>query len=66
MPTLRNIALTAPYFHNGSCPSLPEALEQMAFHNLGLEIPKEQEQDLIAFLRTLTGEKPAILDEGSR
>jgi len=66
VPTLRNIVLTAPYFHNGSCPSLPEALKQMAFHNLGVEIPREQEQNLLAFLRALTGEKPAILGEGSR
>ncbi|MFU8818268.1 MAG: cytochrome-c peroxidase [Desulfurivibrio sp.] len=61
VPTLRNIALTAPYFHNGTSAGLAEALKHMAHHNLGVELQAEQERNLIAFLQTLTGNKPAIL-----
>ncbi|WP_236579121.1 cytochrome-c peroxidase [Hydrogenimonas urashimensis] len=64
VPTLRNIALTAPYFHDGSAPTLKKALQKMAYHNLGFELSKKEIDAIEAFLRTLTGEKPAILREG--
>jgi cytochrome c peroxidase len=64
VPTLRNIALTAPYFHDGSARDLKEALRKMAYHNLGFELTKEEIEAIEAFLDTLTGEKPAILKEG--
>ena len=63
VPTLRNIALTAPYFHDGSVATLKEALQKMAFHNLGFELSEEEVTALEAFLMTLTGERPAILRE---
>ena len=63
VPTLRNIALTAPYFHDGSAATLKEALRKMAFHNLGFDLSREEVEAIEAFLRTLTGEKPAILRE---
>ena len=64
VPTLRNIALTAPYFHDGSAPTLKEALKKMAFHNLGFDLTEEEIDALEAFLHTLTGKPPAILQKG--
>ena len=64
VPTLRNITLTAPYFHDGSAKTLDEALTQMAYHNLGFkQIDPKNIRYLKAFLKTLTGQKPAILDK---
>lgn len=60
VPSLRNVALTAPYFHNGSAATLEEAVRLMAKHQLGLQLG-EAEQRLIAdFLRTLTGEYQGV------
>ncbi|NPA04345.1 MAG: c-type cytochrome [Epsilonproteobacteria bacterium] len=63
VPTLRNITLTAPYFHNGSVDSLEEAINKVAFHNLGYELSEVEIKKIIAFFETLTGERPRILDE---
>ena len=61
VPTLRNIVLTAPYFHDGSAATLKDALKTMAYHNLGFDLDPDEMKALIAFLKTLTGKKPAIL-----
>jgi cytochrome c peroxidase len=61
VPTLRNIALTAPYFHDGSAKTLEEAVETMSYYNLGFKLTKDEKEALIAFLKTLTGKKPEIL-----
>ncbi len=61
VPTLRNVALTAPYFHDGSAATLQEALRKMAHHNLGFDLNEKEIDKLIAFLKTLTGQTPAIL-----
>ncbi|WP_457596889.1 cytochrome-c peroxidase [Hydrogenimonas sp.] len=61
VPTLRNIALTAPYFHDGSALTLTDALKMMAYHNLGFELEEDEIVVIEAFLKTLTGETPAIL-----
>jgi len=63
VPTLRNIELTAPYFHDGSVPTLELALKKMAYHNLGFDLSAEEIEALISFLKTLTGEPPPILRE---
>jgi cytochrome c peroxidase len=55
VPTLRNIAATHPYFHDGKISTLHEAVRKMAELQFGLELSKEQETDLVAFLQTLTG-----------
>jgi cytochrome c peroxidase len=60
VPTLRNIALTAPYFHDGSAKTLQEAVTKMSYHNLGVDITSEDAQKIVSFLRTLSGEKPEI------
>ncbi|MBL3619057.1 MAG: c-type cytochrome [gamma proteobacterium endosymbiont of Lamellibrachia anaximandri] len=62
VPTLRNIALTGPYLHDGSAASLDMVLEKMAFHNLGFKLSDDQVTLLMAFLNSLTGDRPAILD----
>lgn len=56
VPSLRNVALTAPYFHDGSKNSLEEAVTTMASLQLGRELSAEQTGQIAAFLRTLTGE----------
>jgi cytochrome c peroxidase len=58
VPTLRNIALTAPYFHDGSAATLQEALKIMSVHNLGMKLSAQEINDIIAFLNTLSGELP--------
>ena len=62
VPTLRNIALTAPYFHNGVTYDLEKAVNLMAYYNLGLTLTKYQTTSIVAFLKTLTGERPKTLD----
>lgn len=58
VPTLRNIALTAPYFHNGSAKTLDDAVRVMAKVQLNKDLEDVQVRDIIAFLGTLTGEFP--------
>ena len=55
VPSLRNVATTAPYFHDGSAPSLDEAVRQMATSQLDLALTDQQVDDIVAFLRSLTG-----------
>ncbi len=63
VPTLRNIELTAPYFHDASAKTLPQAVKTMSYHNLGFELSDAQVSNIVAFMLTLTGETPAILKE---
>jgi cytochrome c peroxidase len=58
VPTLRNIALTAPYFHNGAVRDLNEAVKVMGKTQLNKDLSDEQAQDIVAFLEALTGEFP--------
>ncbi len=58
VPTLRNIALTAPYFHNGSVKSLNRAVELMGTLQLGQKLTKDQIVDIVAFLNALSGPFP--------
>lgn len=63
VPTLRNIALSAPYFHDASAKTLDDAIKAMSHHNLGYPISDQQVKKIIIFLNTLTGDKPAILEQ---
>ena len=56
VPSLRNVEVTAPYFHDGSAESLEEAVVIMGRYQLGREFSGEDVMALVAFLRTLTGE----------
>ena len=56
VPTLRNIALTAPYFHNGSAATLEDAVDVMFRYQLGRIAPAKDKDLIVTFLRSLTGE----------
>ncbi len=58
VPTLRNVALTAPYFHTGDVWSLEEAVQIMARTQLNTELKADEVQAIVAFLHALTGEVP--------
>ncbi len=60
VPTLRNVADTAPYFHNGAVPTLEEAVRIMAKSQLNRDLSDAQVADIVAFLNALTGEYPKI------
>jgi cytochrome c peroxidase len=55
VPSLRNVAATAPYFHDGSAPTLEEAVRKMGSAQLGWPLSDQQVASIVAFLRTLTG-----------
>ncbi|MDR3351517.1 MAG: cytochrome-c peroxidase [Zoogloeaceae bacterium] len=57
VPSLRNIAATAPYFHDASVNSLHEAVSRMGEFQLGVELPPEDIQSIVLFLYTLNGEQ---------
>ena len=58
VPSLRNITLTSPYFHDGRTDSLKEAIEIMSQLQLGRHFTKEEVDKIEAFLRSLEGEIP--------
>ena len=60
VPSLRNVALTAPYFHDGRSETLYEAVKLMSFKQLGRHMEDEELRAIVAFLKTLTGEIPDI------
>ena len=58
VPSLRNVAETAPYFHDGSSTTLEEAVQAMARFQLGEELAADEVTKIVAFLRSLTGALP--------
>ena len=56
VPGLRNIALTAPYFHDGTMKTMDEAVVAMAKYEVGVDLTNEEVKKIVAFLNTLTGE----------
>lgn len=58
VPTWRNVAITAPYFHNGTVAKLDEAVRVMAKTQLGKTLSDAEVKDIVAFLTSLTGERP--------
>jgi len=60
-PSLRNVSLTAPYFHSGSAWLLTEAVTVMADVQLDKQLTLEQQHLLVQFLKSLTGEQPHIV-----
>jgi cytochrome c peroxidase len=59
VPTLRNIAITQPYFHDGSQARLDDAVTKMAWHQLGKPLSPDEVKSLVTFLHTLT-DKPRV------
>ena len=59
VPSLRNVALTAPYFHDASAKTLEDAVDVMFRYQLGRVASKEDKESIVKFLGTLTGELDA-------
>jgi len=55
VPSLRNVAETPPYFHDGSAPTMEDAVERMGYAQLNTLLQPKEVHDIVAFLRTLTG-----------
>jgi cytochrome c peroxidase len=61
VPTLRNVELTYPYFHDGEAATLGQAVEVMGRLQLGKKFEQADIDQIVAFLKTLTGEQPAFV-----
>jgi cytochrome c peroxidase len=66
VPSLRNVAKTAPYFHDGSVAELDRAVVIMGKTQLGVDIPEKDAEAIVAFLGSLTGPVPANYSEPER
>lgn len=58
VPTLRNVELTYPYFHDGEAATLTQAVDTMGRIQLGRKFSDDENAKIVAFLKTLTGEQP--------
>ena len=58
VPTLRNVELTYPYFHDGEAQTLTEAVDIMGRLQLGRKFSDKENAQIVAFLKTLTGDQP--------
>lgn len=63
VPSLRNIELTSPYFHDGSVESLDKAVRIMLQLQVGFPLKEENIENIVKFLKTLTGDKPKIIGD---
>ncbi len=61
VPTLRNVELTYPYFHDGEAETLTEAVDIMGRLQLGKEFTQDENARIVAFLKTLTGDQPSFV-----
>ncbi|MDD3814103.1 MAG: cytochrome-c peroxidase [Desulfocapsaceae bacterium] len=59
-PSLRNVGITAPYFHSGSAWTLAEAVKVMTRTQLGIDLDKQEIGAIVAFLQALSGRQPEI------
>ncbi len=60
VPSLRNVELTYPYFHDGGAATLREAVDTMGRIQLGKQFSDAENIKIVAFLKTLTGDQPAF------
>jgi cytochrome c peroxidase len=58
VPTLRNVEMTYPYFHDGAASTLTEAVDTMGHLQLGKSFSDDENAKIVAFLKTLTGDQP--------
>lgn len=61
VPTLRNVELTYPYFHDGEAATLTQAVDVMGRLQLGRTFAPDENAQLVAFLKTLTGKQPHLV-----
>lgn len=66
VPSLRNVATTPPYFHDGSAPTLDDAVRKMARAQLNAKLTDQQVEALVGYLNTLTGEYRGTPVRGAR
>jgi cytochrome c peroxidase len=59
VPSLRNVAMTAPYFHDGSVDTIEAAVAIMGRFQLGAPLHEEEVKSIVAWMQSLTGELPA-------
>ncbi|MCB1319052.1 MAG: cytochrome-c peroxidase [Leptospiraceae bacterium] len=59
VPSLRNVALTAPYFHDGKMATLDEAVQEMAWIQLGKKLSDAERESIVAFLKSLSDKERA-------
>jgi len=64
VPVLRNVARTAPYFHNGAVTELEEAVRIMSKYQLGREFSKGEIDDVVVFLKSLSGKPLRVYGDG--
>ncbi len=60
VPTLRNVEMTYPYFHDGEAETLTEAVDVMGRLQLGKKFNEKENAQVVAFLKTLTGDQPSF------
>ncbi|MEW7976244.1 MAG: cytochrome-c peroxidase [Candidatus Sedimenticola endophacoides] len=60
VPTLRNVEMTYPYFHDGEAETLTEAVDVMGRLQLGKKFSEAENAQIVSFLKTLTGDQPAF------
>jgi cytochrome c peroxidase len=61
VPTLRNVELTYPYFHDGAANTLTEAVDVMGRLQLGRKLTTDENSKIVAFMKTLTGDQPSFM-----
>ena len=61
VPTLRNVEMTYPYFHDGEAQTLTQAVDIMGRLQLGKKFSDEENARIVAFLKTLTGDQPSFM-----
>lgn len=61
VPTLRNVEMTYPYFHDGEAATLTDAVDVMGKLQLGKKFSKVENAQIVAFLKTLTGDQPSFI-----
>lgn len=61
VPTLRNVEYTYPYFHDGAANTLSEAVKTMGKIQLGKAFNEEETAQIVAFLKTLSGDMPQFI-----
>ena len=60
VPSLRNVELTAPYFHDGTAKRLEDAVRVMAKYQLGRQLSDTSVVEIVEFLKALTGRQPDV------
>jgi cytochrome c peroxidase len=66
VPSLRNVATTPPYFHDGSAPTLDDAVRKMGYAQLNSTLTAQQVTAIVAYLQTLTGNYRGVPVEASQ